>query len=172
MSAPPVDSVRKAVISDARALIDLLGHLDKETRYMVVTVPDRRRDVGAVIDYLKGSADSDTHCTFVIPDEDKLVGMLVTSADAHPYKIGSIDVDLGVRLAWHRRGYGRALLKAAEQWARERGAHRLQLRVMTHNAAAIALYQACGFEIEGTLRHHLKIDDQFIDQYFMAKLLG
>jgi RimJ/RimL family protein N-acetyltransferase len=98
--------------------------------------------------------------------------MLVTSGDLHPAKIATIDVDLGVRLDWQGRGLGRSLLAAAQEWAVSQGVHRLQLRVMTHNAPAISLYKSFGFEIEGTLRDHLKIKGRFVDQFVMAKLLG
>lgn len=138
---------------------------------MVVTVPHPRRDVTAVIDYLRNSAQSPTNVTFVAVADAKIVGMLVTSGDPHPAKIGTIDVDLGVRLDWHRKGLGRSLLASAQEWAIAQGAHRLQLKVMTHNAPAIALYQSLGFEIEGTMRRHLKVKDRFVDQHIMSKLL-
>ena len=139
---------------------------------MVVTVPHPRRDVAAVIDYLRDSAQSPTSVTFVAVEDARIVGMLVTSGDPHPAKIATIDVDLGVRLDWQRKGLGRRLLSDAQEWAIAQGVHRLQLRVMTHNAPAIALYRSFGFEIEGTLRDHLKIKDRFVDQHVMAKLLG
>lgn len=164
--------IRRAVPGDARGLIDLLAYLAVETDFMVVTVPHPRRDVTAVIDYLRSSAHSTTNVTFVAVADSKIVGMLVTSGDPHPAKIGTIEIDLGVRTDWHRQGLGQSLLNAAQEWAVAQGVHRLQLRVMTHNASAIALYRKFGFEIEGTLRDHLKIKDRFIDQHVMGKLLG
>ena len=172
MTEESVVSVRRATTNDARALIELLGHLAVETDFMVVTAPHPRRDLTAVVDYLRASAQSMTNVTFVALADSKIVGMLVTSGDPHPAKIGTIDVDLGVRVDWHRRGLGRSLLSAAEDWAVNQRVRRLQLRVMTHNAPAIALYKSFGFEIEGTLRDHLKIKDRYVDQYVMAKLLG
>jgi len=172
VTGSPTLIVRRAVPGDARGLIDLLAHLAVETDFMVVTVPNPRLDLTAVVEYLRSAAQSPTNVTFVASIDTKIVGMLVTSGDAHPAKIGTLDVDLGVRLDWHRKGLGRRLLTAAEDWAVARGVHRLQLRVMTHNAPAIALYQNLGFEIEGLLRQHLKIKGRFVDQYVMAKLLG
>lgn len=164
--------VRRATTGDARGLIDLLAHLAVETDFMVVTAPHPRRDLTAVIDYLRAAAESPTNVTFVAVADAKIVGMLVTSGDLHPAKIATIDVDLGVRLDWQGRGLGRSLLAAAQEWAVSQGVHRLQLRVMTHNAPAISLYKSFGFEIEGTLRDHLKIKGRFVDQFVMAKLLG
>lgn len=47
----------------------------------------------------------------------------------------------------HRlRGLGRMLVKAAAQFGRQHGAHRLSLLVASKNAAAIAFYKALGME--------------------------
>lgn len=56
---------------------------------------------------------------------------------------------LAVRPAGRRRGLGRALVEAASAEARAAGADRLFLEVAADNAAAIALYTACGFEPVG-----------------------
>ena len=49
--------------------------------------------------------------------------------------------------------------------------HGLELTVMTHNTAGIALYKKQGFAIEGTKRHSLLLNGQFIDEFYMSKLL-
>jgi len=56
--------------------------------------------------------------------------------------------DLYVREAARRSGLGRALVEAAVTRAHERGCRRIELDVNEDNAAALALYQACGFTLE------------------------
>src|SRR6185295_18487038 len=46
------------------------------------------------------------------------------------------------------RGLGRALVHAALDAARERGARKVTLRVLGPNTAARALYESCGFVVE------------------------
>jgi RimJ/RimL family protein N-acetyltransferase len=58
-----------------------------------------------------------------------------------------------------------------EDWSREKGIHRLELTVMAHNTNAIGLYQKVGFQIEGTKKGSLFVDGQYVDEYYMAKLL-
>ena len=53
--------------------------------------------------------------------------------------------DLYVREEARRTGLGRALVDAALERARERGCKRIELDVNEDNAAARALYEACGF---------------------------
>ena len=53
--------------------------------------------------------------------------------------------DLFVEESARRRGLGRALVEAAFERARARGAHRIELDTNETNTTAIALYEACGF---------------------------
>jgi ribosomal protein S18 acetylase RimI-like enzyme len=70
------------------------------------------------------------------------------------------------------RGIGRALLDAAVEEARQRGARRLTLRVLSTNTAARAAYEAAGFEVEGVLRGEFVIDGREVDDVLMARELG
>jgi putative acetyltransferase len=57
------------------------------------------------------------------------------------------------------RGGGRALIEAIMDYAREHGAHKLDLEVWTDNTRAINLYAAMGFEVEGLRRDHYRRRD-------------
>jgi RimJ/RimL family protein N-acetyltransferase len=164
--------IRPALAEDASALVALINALADETALMVISRIDPVTGVAAVSSYLTQVAQSNWRRVLVADVEGTLAGLLIADSDiSHPAKMGVIDIDLGVLRRFQRRGVGRALLGSAENWARSSGMHRLQLKVMVHNAPAIALYEACGFAREGTLANHLKINGRFVDQHFMAKLL-
>ena len=55
--------------------------------------------------------------------------------------------DLCVNAAFRRCGIGRALMKAAEDWAAARGATALELNVFGFNRGAIDLYHTLGFQM-------------------------
>ena len=55
--------------------------------------------------------------------------------------------DIRVAEPHRRAGYGRAILAAVEEVAREAGATRLGLNVFGHNQPAISLYQSSGYEV-------------------------
>jgi len=59
-----------------------------------------------------------------------------------------------------------------ERWAREKEIRRLELTVVVHNEAALAFYRRMGFEIEGRKKHSLLINNCYVDEYLMAKLLS
>ena len=63
------------------------------------------------------------------------------------------------------------LFQELHKWAQSQNLHRLELTVKNDNEAGLALYKKMGFEIEGTKRHSLKVNDRFIDEFYMSKLL-
>ena len=81
-------------------------------------------------------------------------------------------VGLAVAPGDRRRGVASALLAAAEQHARARGARKLSLRVLGTNEPAMRLYERQGFQREGTLRDEFLIDGRFVDDVLMTKHLA
>ena len=86
---------------------------------------------------------------------------------AHVLGIAGLAVAPGDR----RRGVASALIAAAEQQARARGARKLSLRVLGTNETAMRLYERHGFQREGTLRDEFRIGGRFVDDVLMAKHL-
>ena len=82
----------------------------------------------------------------------------------HVRQVNGLAVDPAVR----RRGVGRALLLAAIDEARRRGARRLTLQVLGTNHGALALYTGCGFEVEGVRRGEFLLDGEYVDDVLMA----
>jgi len=78
---------------------------------------------------------------------------------------------MSVARAARRRGVGRALLTEAVAWAKPAGITRIELYVYARNAAAIALYEAFGFEHEGRRRRIIREGDTYVDDLIMARLL-
>ncbi|HEX7123571.1 MAG TPA: GNAT family N-acetyltransferase [Gemmatimonadaceae bacterium] len=64
---------------------------------------------------------------------------------AYPARVATI-ATVYVRRAWRRRGVLRALLRAADRWARARGLTEMQLLCAADNAVGRAAWRALGFE--------------------------
>ena len=108
---------------------------------------------------------------FVAEDGEELVGRLSISRDPHPASRHVADLGLLVAKAHRRRGIGRTLLAAAEQWAAGAGILKLELHVFPHNEPAIELYRAVGYEREGLRRSHYRRGGELVDAILMAKRL-
>ncbi|WP_425453646.1 N-acetyltransferase family protein [Oceanobacillus chungangensis] len=78
---------------------------------------------------------------------------------------------IGILQDYRGKGIGTKLFEELEHWASNHNIHRLELSVVTRNEPGLSLYKKMGFEIEGTKRHSLFIDGEFVDEYEMVKLL-
>lgn len=65
---------------------------------------------------------------------------------------------LGVAPDLRKRGYGQAMMAAAEAWVIERGMPKLQLMVRADNAQAEAFYHAIGYETEDRIVISKRLD--------------
>ena len=86
-------------------------------------------------------------------------------AHSHVLEVSGLAVDP----ARKRSGAGRALLAAAVDEARARGARKLSLRVLGPNDAARRLYEGAGFVVEGVLRGEFHLDGRYVDDVLMAR---
>ncbi|AZQ34264.1 GNAT family N-acetyltransferase [Streptomyces cyaneochromogenes] len=66
-------------------------------------------------------------------------------------------------------GVGRALIRAAVEEARRRGARRITLRVLGHNTPARKLYESEGFVVEGVLPEEFFLGGQYVDDVIMGQ---
>lgn len=78
-----------------------------------------------------------------VRDGDRLVGTVMVGDDGHRGWVYYVAVATDRR----REGIGSALLAAAEEWLRARGAVKLQLMVRDDNVAARAFYEERGFVV-------------------------
>lgn len=157
--------------SDAEQFLNLCNKLDTETQFMMLepgertTTPEEQRT--QIEDLLK----HENQTIFVAEHDDQLVGYLAAIGGQSKRNRQSVYIIIGILQAFTGQGIGTKLFQTLEEWAHQQHIHRLELTVMSHNKAGVALYKKQGFEIEGTKRHSLMVNGQFVDEYYMAKLL-
>ena len=114
--------------------------------------------------------DGDDPGDVLVAELDRVVGYVRLRhpsrlpAGRHVLQINGIGVDP----AYRRRGIARALLDAAIDESRSRGARKLTLRVFAPNVAAVGLYESAGFEVEGVLRGEFLLEGEYVDDVLMA----
>jgi RimJ/RimL family protein N-acetyltransferase len=164
--------IRDVAPEDAGSVIALFQRLYSETSFLLY---DPGESVPRAADYAKRIGDGRASENFVIliaENSDGLIGFLSGGRGNARRNRHSLFLVLGVvQDQWHR-GVGRALLEAIENWALAHGVHRLELTVRRDNERALQLYEKMGFIREGTKRHSLKIEGQFIDEHYMSKLIA
>jgi RimJ/RimL family protein N-acetyltransferase len=164
-------TIRPATIEDAAAFLALREKLDNETKFMMLEPGERQTTVEQERERLATMRMSDNKHTFLAEDEGQLVGWLWANGGDYRRNHHTVHIVIGIRAAYTNQGIGTRLFQACEAWARDRGLHRLELTVMTHNPLGIALYKKMGFQIEGTAQHALRVDGEHVDLHYMSKVL-
>jgi RimJ/RimL family protein N-acetyltransferase len=157
--------------NDADQLVRLKLQLDDETQFMmfepgerIITVEEQRKQI-------EHTLSQDNQTILVAEYGGQLVGYLSALGGKFKRNRHSVYIVVGILQAFTGQGIGTQLFLAMEEWACQHQLHRLELTVMTHNQAGLALYKKRGFEIEGVRKHAIFVNGQYVDEYAMAKLL-
>ncbi|EFH80085.1 GNAT family N-acetyltransferase [Ktedonobacter racemifer] len=156
---------------DAEAFLSLRKQINEETSFMLREPDENAMLAQQQLEQFRCQSSQDSLLILVAEHGEQLVGFLIGERGVRQRNRQRLGLMIGILQAFTGQGMGTQLFMAMEDWARRQGILRLELTVMTANQAAVALYQKCGFEIEGTMRRTMLIDGAYIDEYIMAKLL-
>lgn len=163
--------IRVATADDAAALYVFGELLLGESSFLIRGPGERARSVAEMREIITRYAERPNYALLSAWDGDKAVGeAIVMGGDFKRNQFTGV-VGLGLLVAYEGHGLGRALMLAAEDFARAQGLHRLELTVMAHNAKARHLYDAMGYIVEGRKRESLFVDNRYVDEIMMAKIL-
>ncbi|WP_419881886.1 N-acetyltransferase family protein [Peribacillus sp. B-H-3] len=164
--------IRTAVQKDAKALAELMEHAD-ESGFMLFN-PGERKVRPEMLEerFLRAGNEGVTNIFIAEGNNGELIGYLMLLGNRNERARHKAYIVIGVAEQARGKGAGTRLFAECEEHARRLNLHRLELTVITHNEAAIALYKKMGFEIEGTKRDSLYFGGKFADEFCMSKLLG
>lgn len=168
---PPAYIIRAIEASDARSFIHLQEEIFQKTDFMYnmeneldLTVQQLRKDLV----YWKQLKNRTILLCI-------LNGIFAGYAVVHGYKHSKAKHVASVRLAvkdeYQRQGIGSELMKAVEHWSLQRDISRLEASVMEHNDGALSLFNKLGFQQEGIRHNAIKLNDTFINEYSLSKIL-
>ncbi|GEM_PF-461788 len=157
-------NIRMLEKDDVKAFKQLLISLDNDTRNMLFEPGERTITEAALKERIEPGS-------FVI-DDNGLKGFVSLSIGKCNRIKHSGYIVIGILSSHDHMKYGTLLFNKLFAYAESIGLHRLELTVMVNNEPAVALYKKMGFEIEGVKKHSMLVDDQYVDEYYMAKLLG
>ncbi|WP_219975616.1 GNAT family N-acetyltransferase [Rubrobacter xylanophilus] len=163
--------IRHVREGDAEALLDLRRQLDRETAFMLLEPGERITTISQETAQIRRCLDADNSTILVAEASGRLAGYLEAHGGEYRRNRRTAELVIGILQEFAGRGIGTALMSEAERWARRHGIHRLELTVMEHNETAISLYGKMGFDVEGRRRDSLFVEDSFVDELYMAKLL-
>lgn len=165
--------VREIEVSDAERLSHLMQQVESSSKYMLWEAGEREVKNERQKKMIKSMKDSNNSTIFVAESENnEMVGYLFAIGGNAKRKKHSAYIVVGISENYRGQGVGTRLFKELDKWATQHDIHRLELTVVTRNQAGVSLYKKMGFDVEGTKRHSLFINDEFVDEYYMSKLIS
>jgi RimJ/RimL family protein N-acetyltransferase len=164
-------NIRKIRVSDAENFILLTQQVESSSKFMLREDGERTANLEEKKQRIKSLEKSQNSTILVVENNEELIGYLVAIGGSARRNKDSVYIVIGILKEYRGLGIGSKLFKEIQRWASEQNIHRLELSVVTQNEAGLSLYKKLGFEIEGTKRDSLFIDGDFVDEYYMSKLL-
>ena len=161
--------IKKIQMEDANNYLNMLLHLDNETKFMMFEPWERPTDINIIKNIIEKSINGD-NLILVAKDEENIVGFL--SAQKGEYKrikhTGYIVV--GIREKYRNNGIGSKLFSELDTWAIENKITILEISLICSNTIAKQFYEKNGFKVEGIKKNTMIIDSKYVDEFFMAKI--
>lgn len=164
-------NIRSLKKNDGKELFELMLALDNETQYMLYE-PNERKSSSEQMSQKIETINNSKSVIFGAFEGARMVGMieLLRGRTNRIHHCGYIVI--GVLSSDSGHGIGAKLLSEVEEWSVHNEITRLELTVMTHNERACELYLRSGYVNEGIKRNSIKIDNQYVDEYYMGKMIG
>jgi ribosomal protein S18 acetylase RimI-like enzyme len=163
--------IREVVTEDAEGLVRLIKQVESESQYMLFEKGERKIEPEQQVERIEAIKKEWNSTIFVAEENAELIGYLIVMGGNAIRNKHSVYLVIGILSQYRGLGVGTKLFEELEKWAMVHQIHRLELSVVTRNEDGLRLYKKMGFEIEGTKRHSLLIDGEFVDEYYMSKLL-
>jgi hypothetical protein len=173
-----VDATRQATAGDADALLALKLALDRESSFMMLEPDERATTAAESEDELRAILARPNSVVLVAEAARELVGCAEASGGEFRRNRHTASV-VGRRpaITVRQRNRSSAVDRARNMGAGDRSgparAHRDDTQPAGAGALPIAgLCESLGYEIEGTRRSGLVVENQPVDEYWIAKLLA
>lgn len=163
--------IREIKSSDAEKFVNLIQQVEGSSEYMLWEAGERNIRPEQQLKMIESIEGNENSTIFVAEKDNELVGYLMAIGGNARRRKHSAYIVIGIIEDYRGQGVGRKLFKELEQWATNHNIQRLELTVVTRNEAGLALYKKIGFKIEGTKKQSLFIDGEFVDEFYMSKLL-
>lgn len=153
----------------------MMNALDYETKFMLYEPGERRENeeslFGIKMMIEKAMLEEQFLLVAECGDDGGLAGYLSAQKGSLNRILHTAYIVVGIREKYRGQGIGTELFKRLDIWAKEHKVTRLELTVMCPNTVAKRLYEKQGFVVEGIKKKAVLVDGEYVDEYYMAKLL-
>lgn len=163
--------IRHIKIEDAEEFLNVCKKLDQETTFMLYEPNERQTTVEGQRQQFERILSDHNSTILVATVDSKIVGYIALFGNKLQRIKHSAYIVTGILQSYAGKGIGTKLFEEGIEWAKLRNFHRLELTVMVHNVNGIGLYEKMGFEREGIKRHSLRVNGEWVDEYYYSYLM-
>lgn len=163
-------NIRLCKENDSEQFLKLLETLDKESEFMLYEPEERKTSIEQMHEIIK-QKEKKASVLFVVEEDGNIIGFLSADKGQVNRNKHTAYIVIGILKDYYNKGIGTQLFNKLDNWAINNNIKRLELSVMTHNTRAINLYKKMGFKVEGTKKYSLRINNKYVDEYYMAKII-
>lgn len=166
--------IRTITGNDTEKLYQMLCQLDEETDYMMYEPGERQRRTKSsdqLRTHIEEASSGTDYILVAENDGGEIVGFLWAERGKLNRILHTAYVVVGIREGYRRRGIGTDFFSKLDKWAKTNGIVRLELTVEFANTLAKSLYERHGFKVEGVRSKSMKVNGEFVDEYYMSKII-
>jgi len=161
--------IRELDVEDADKFVVLNRLLSQESDYMLLKPSEAGISVDKQAEMTRKMKLNNVSNVFVAEVDARLAGYIGVTGGLFAKNKHTCHFAVGVLKAYQRKAIATKLIETMEAWAGDRAITRIELSVVTENVAAVALYNRCGYKMEGLKKASLIIKNRAVDEYLMAK---
>ena len=164
---------RTLTTEDAQNFWNMLIRLDRETSYMMYE-PGERVEKSPGLQSLQTDIQNTENgggLLLAAVDNQAIIGYIWAERGKLNRISHTAYIVAGILQNYRGQGIGTELFRYLDAWAAREKIVRLELTVECINMAARQLYEKSRFEIEGIRKKSMLVDGNYVDEYYMAKLL-
>ncbi|MBG9986401.1 GNAT family N-acetyltransferase [Facklamia sp. DSM 111018] len=166
-----ITTIRQAEPIDARAILGLMRHVGRDTKYLTFGPEGSFLNVKQERQLIEQYAQAERSILLVIEVDEQIIGIANLAVLDNDKQSHVAEVGISIIKEYWGYGIGRIALESLIEFATSVGIMVLTLEVVIENQRAINLYKRLGFEIKGTLSKRLRSGQLYFDSYVMEKIL-
>lgn len=153
--------------SDAKRVIEYLNIVASQSDNLTFGPNELMINEVQEMELIKEINNDPNSLMILAKDGEKIVGIASLSGNRKLRLRHRAEIGVSVLKDYWSQGIGSNLMSILIGYAIEAGIEIIDLEVVIENTNAIALYEKFGFEIIGTYKHFMKINDRYLDAHIM-----
>lgn len=165
-------TIRKANISDARALIEYLNIIGGESENLTFGPGEFGKSIKQEEEFIENILKKENALFIIALKDDKIIGNLNFNGGLRKRIEHTGEFGVSVLKEYWGNGIGEELIKYLINWSKKSTIIRkINLRVKSDNIKGICLYKKLGFIEEGIVKKDYLINGIFYDSILMGLLI-